>query len=323
MFKVAAPIVKNSGHSTRTFGPEHVKTYDRTYRFVNPIFTDANSHPYLDVVATHGYADDGITPGSQTASDWERMFDLAQQKNKPLWMTETGNALGWDGAMTAGKRILGALKYGQIQAWIWWSLMKVSSNVNDSDNHQLIWNGIPHGKYWTSINFFRYIRPGAVQIGSSSDDNQVGVVAFNHAALNRMTIVLVNDATGSKTVTLNGSGLPATFNVYRNSLSQENMDLAAMSSTASISLPGKSFTTLYSGEAVHTVTPRRRPNALVLRYGATARARLLMLDGRLVRGCAADAVERAMVDVAEGTYLGVITDAAGKVLESRRVIVRR
>lgn len=255
-FKVWAPRLKAAGlGGIKTFGPEHVKTYDRTYRYANPIFTDPDAKPHLDVLATHGYADDAITPGSQTAADWQHMFDLANDNGKVLWMTETGNDTGYVGAMKAARRIMGALKYGQISAWTWWTLMSGGSPTQ----HNLIADGGPQPKYYTSVNFFRYIRPGAIQLQSTSTDDQVGVVAFNNPTNQQYSIVIVNDASVTKSISLSGAGIPATLKVCQTTEGSGMVMLADQQSSASFTVPGESVTSLFTPASTAVSPPRRTP----------------------------------------------------------------
>jgi hypothetical protein len=66
-------------------------------------------------------------------------------------------------------------------------------------------------KYYVSKNYYRYVRPGAQMVQASSDDSEVLVAAFDHVAANTLTIIAINGGTKSKSVTLRGANLPATF----------------------------------------------------------------------------------------------------------------
>jgi len=58
-------------------------------------------------------------------------------------------------------------------------------------------------------------------VQAASDDSEVLVAAFDHAVANTLTVIAINGGTASKSVTLAGANLPATFQAYR-TLATEN-----------------------------------------------------------------------------------------------------
>ncbi|GEM_PF-893415 len=218
---VKGKFVEEGIENVKLFGPETVRFLYRMTNIMDPVFADPQAHSYIDIMATHSYAGDGITIESGTASEWEELYTFSQQKGeKPLWMTETESDGGWEGALTAGKRILAALKFGKVSAWMWWSVGAPDweTNTRNGFTH----NGIPSGdrpKYWTSKNFYKYIRPGAVQIESSTDNDLFGVVAFQHASKKTTTIVSINDSEEERIMKLEDEGLPERFQVFETSQS--------------------------------------------------------------------------------------------------------
>jgi len=76
--KRVGPRLQAAAPATTIFGPEDV--IDRYYwvtQYVNTICGDAEARPYMGVIAVHGYAGDGVTPSSGTATTWQTVAGLA------------------------------------------------------------------------------------------------------------------------------------------------------------------------------------------------------------------------------------------------------
>ena len=103
-------------------------------------------------------------------------------------------------------------------------------------------------KYYASKNFYRFIRPGAVRLATTSPDAAIALTAYEHVANGTHTIVLLNNATTSKTINLamTGSGLPASFQMFVTSASR-NCESVGTVSASSITLPARSVVTLQAG----------------------------------------------------------------------------
>lgn len=221
----------------RLIAPETVAFLDRMKTIMNPFLTDSVAASMIDMYCTHSYGGDGITLGSGSAYEWNRMQDYLQQLQPGnLWMSETGfNTNGWDGAMTDARRIFGALKFGKISSWIWWTNGHFRGmEKGDIGNDQL--------SYYASKHFFRYIRPGAVQVEAASDNSDIGVIAFTHKVRGEFTMVMLNNGSVNEDVSFS-ENLPETWKLYRSSSTEKCVDYGEVSGR-SFTLPAKSITTL-------------------------------------------------------------------------------
>jgi hypothetical protein len=81
---------------------------------------------------------------------------------------------------------------------------------------------------------------------TNSPDSNLFVTAYYHAANNTHTVVILNAAASSKTVSIAGSNLPATYDMYVTSASQNNQ-LTSNVSANGITLPARSIVTLQAG----------------------------------------------------------------------------
>ena len=234
---------EQEGINVKIFGPEDVvANFESTQAYMNAIYEDPEAQKQLDVFAIHGYGSNGVDVNNTNEAEWRKTYDLARRGNYPMWMTETsGYSTDWSGALNLAQSILGGLKYGRLSAWVYWSL----SGTEDSQ-YNLMYNGNPTKRYYTSKQFYRYIRPGAIMVGNTSTDPDLLSVSFLHRENKTLTTVLVNIGSSSKTVTLNytGGNIPAQFAVYRTSETENSAALGNVSSTASLTIPAKSVVTL-------------------------------------------------------------------------------
>lgn len=279
LVKVAGPIIDNACPNVKLFGPEDMTKFpDRQLGWVKAIVNDPAAKPHLDIVASHGYGAKGVLPGNAGDDSWQQIYNYAKQHGMETAMTETsGYPDTWDGGLSIAVSIHGSLKHGKICMWVHWTLMGEGSSV-----YHLINDGQPTKRYYAHVQWGRFVRPGAKMVESSSDDGNVLVTAFSDEAAGRVSIVLINRASSSKSVTLGGSGLPGTFNVCRTSATE---DCKSMGTTGkSATLPAKSITTLYSGDVVSAIQPKfDRLRNKVRQAAAKHVVQVYSIDGRLVR----------------------------------------
>jgi hypothetical protein len=105
-------------------------------------------------------------------------------------------------------------------------------------------------KYSVSKQYYRYIRPGAVRVKSTTDDPDFFVTAYVNSAKGTTTIVIINSGTADKAVTLSGSDLPANYKMYRTNAATENCTFikeVGSGTAASFAVPAKSIVTLQAG----------------------------------------------------------------------------
>ncbi|MBD3241895.1 MAG: hypothetical protein GF331_15000 [Chitinivibrionales bacterium] len=251
VLKVVGSHFRGNGLNTRFFGAEHM-SWAFPSGFEQAVRNDAEALGYMHAWAVHGYTD-----GVETDTG---AYSGSTPTDKPLWMTETqGDAYGvgmtdWSGAMTLAGNLLSYLRDARITGWTWGSVQHVCGAAGceeTSDNSiGLLINGTPTDKYYVSRHFFRFIRPGARQIASSCDDNELDVVAFRHAENDCWTVVLRNSAGGAKTVDLSGAGIPGEWTMEVSTASTKRAQSTVGSS--GISIPGTSVVTLVSGQYAHT-----------------------------------------------------------------------
>lgn len=243
VMKVVGKRLVDEGLSTKLFLPEDVGWLQGIEKMTKPTLDDPIARGYADIIAVHGYDLDGVTAASTSAQTWQTMYAWGSPYGKPLWMTETS---GFDnthaGAIKLAKAMYTAIKYGNISAWVHWSL-----STTTLDAYSLMSSsGEKSKRYYVSKNFYKYIRPGAIRADAvAPDGSNVYPLVFQHGPENSTTIILINDATSGKPVRLSGANLPAQMTMYVTAVDENAKDIGVVNSADVILLPANSVATLY------------------------------------------------------------------------------
>jgi len=218
--------------------------------YLNSLRQNPAADSYTNYFAVHGYDGTGIVAGFPSYSNWTSLHNLAQQGDNPkeLWMTETHIGYqGWNSAMQLAGAIHGSLWAGNISLWTNWSFgdMQLTSNV-------------PNSSFYTSMNYFKYIRPGAVRVETSSNHPDVLATAFENPD-GRFTVVLINKGNAPVSLKLEGDDLPPVFAGYRSSRYENFVNIKTdVEEEGLFLLPPSSVTTLVTDDifmgAVNNVT---------------------------------------------------------------------
>ncbi len=258
MLKAVIPQVKAQHPGVRVYGSEHMLDNEGAdnnfpYFYHNKLKSDPAAMSQVDILAVHGYLDGvAASSGSVLADYWTNHKEqFTQPANKKAWMTETSGyvddwegANGKPGAFGLANDMHTALYYGDLSAWVYWQ----GSGLGGINEYNLMSDLVVGKKYYASKNFYRFIRPGAVRLATTSPDASIALTAYEHVANGTHTIVLINNATTAKTINLamTGSGLPSSFEMFVTSASR-NCESVGSVPASSITLPARSVVTLQAG----------------------------------------------------------------------------
>jgi O-glycosyl hydrolase len=235
ILKAVGKKFADEGIKTKLYGPEHMAeiSWGVNNQYITEILEDPDVKPYLDIYSVHGYVD-GVAPDFGSASGWTALHQqVSQAHHIPLWMTETsGFSEGLQGAFEMSTALHLALRFGKISAWVYWYM-----------TDDIIVNNIPNSKFYAFKQYYRFIRPGAVQVDIQTDDPSLLVTAFKNTADSTFTIVLINISDAAKSLEFNWDGKPASFRYYRTSESEHCEELGLFNSSA-IKLTPRSISTL-------------------------------------------------------------------------------
>lgn len=193
-------------------------------------------------------------PTANVSTYWSNFYNYV---DRPVWNTSTdGFVDAWmggldsQGAQALGARdlaqaVYSALSFGHASLWLWGQ-----GACYGSPEEQVLMPGGQKGKrFYVLKQFYRWIRPGARMIGTTSSDSSILAVTFTNSASPTFSAVLLNTSSSDKTVTLNG--FPSQFNAYRTSETENAASLGVITG-AEITLPASSVTTVVSVDSVPT-----------------------------------------------------------------------
>ncbi len=143
---------------------------------------------------------------------WREARELAHRYKRPLWLIETANYLSYgvepasyEEAIAWAQKIHHALVSGDCEVVCYWSLFfdkkgeaLVYCPETGADEYEIT------PKFYTSMNYYRFVRPGMVRCTASSADGKVLVSAFKSQDGARV-VVAVNPTLRTKCVSLPGS----------------------------------------------------------------------------------------------------------------------
>jgi len=254
LVRLVGPKLKAAGLKTQVFCAEDMAAAGTSLPWIDAILKDPKSVDYVSFWAVHGYTD-GVSASTGSMEGWSNQYNQVAEYGKNLWMTETSGYLNWNdgtvtaegtanGAFTLAKDIFYAVKYGRIAAWVWWRTAITESFWEDEG---LIHYGTPHKTYYASKQFYKYIRPGAKQIESTSPSNDLLIATFMHGEESRFTMIGINKGSNT-TFKLDASVLPPSLKLYRTTASENFADKGSVNPANAISIDGNTINTyVYEG----------------------------------------------------------------------------
>lgn len=175
--------------------------------YLNSLKANPQADAYCRYFAVHGYDQTGVTSGFPSFAGWTSLWEDIQEGDNPkeMWMSEThrGYEDDFDNAIGVAMAIHGSLWAGNISLWTNWSFESMQLSNND-----------PTPIFYVSKNYFRYIRPGAIRVGTESDYADVVATAFKNTD-GSFSIVVVNKSIFSAPIRFVGNNLPEHYTMYR------------------------------------------------------------------------------------------------------------
>ncbi len=224
------------GIPIQLYMPEQVfgQTSYSMAQYISAVQADPVADAYCGVIATHGYANDGIQAGQPDYSQWSAMYQsaIASSHPKELWITETSPQGGtWAQALSLAGAMHGALAFGNVSLWTLWGI-----------EGTLMQAGVHLPSYDTAKQYYRFIRPGYVRIGAAATN--VDLLASAYSGGNNYAVVIVNKGTNSLPVQLAGTGLPPRLAAKLSSRSRSFQTFAV--SNGVLAMPPQSVATIYA-----------------------------------------------------------------------------
>ncbi|HEX5624531.1 MAG TPA: glycoside hydrolase family 30 beta sandwich domain-containing protein, partial [Saprospiraceae bacterium] len=249
-------------------GPVH-----KNLQYLKNIAADTAAMSALDFFCIHGYANDGVTASGSNPRQWDWWVNGWTSSPAPglpvsvkgiasfgkkSWMTETsGEYPDWlfpktsfpgEGGFGLGIRIQQALTSGMESAWIYWTF------ADSDDQGQVSLYGLTNQaaganapKYVAAKHFFKFIRPGAYRIGTtSSGANGILTSAYIHPSDKRLTAVFLNTNATSRSITVQFPFSSLALDVYltREQSNWQKSTALVVNGSAVLNLPPYSLCTV-------------------------------------------------------------------------------
>jgi len=185
---------------------------------------------------------------------WRKARELARGTGQPLWLMETANYLSYEvrqgsylEALIWARKIHHALVDGDCEVVCYWALFfdKVGESLVYCREDGLNSYQISH-KYYTSMNYYKFVRPGMVRKGAFSADDDLFVSAFENERDAARVVVVVNWSHAPKRVTF-GTRVDATYERHETTKERDCERVAF--DPANLELPARSVTTFVKSAA--------------------------------------------------------------------------
>lgn len=235
LIKTVGQRFASEGIATRLYMPEQVFSQDfySMKQYIDALHADPVADALCQVIATHGYAADGIQPGQPDYSQWNALWtnSAASPVPKELWMTEAYPSSGdWSNALSLAGAIHGALTAGNVGLWTLWDI-----------EGSLLASGNPTPNFGAARHYYANVRPGWRRISTSTTHADVLASAFRDSK--SMTLVVINKGEASLAVRMAGPIIPATFDVRLSSRDRSYESMPAITN-GMLLLPPRSIATL-------------------------------------------------------------------------------
>lgn len=280
-------FTKNYAGELRKNGTKVISAESFAYgkSLYDKILNDADALKNLDIVGAHFYGSNASTANSYFE------YALADQKAtaQERWMTEhytesQGSGNMWRGVITTGDQdqaakrdtvraldvgyeIHRAFAVGNFNLYTWWYIRRCYGLIMEKDfggklsiSQSEI--GKPSKRGYVLSQFSRFVRPGAVRIGATSNpEANVFVSAYKNR--DSLVVVLINrDFRASKNVEIfiAGSASVSSFKKYVTSETKNVKEEDAVlpgDGKFSVSLDRESITTLVGTTSIETPVPQR------------------------------------------------------------------
>ncbi len=225
---------KREGITTRIHLPEDMMFSGRMLASILPTMNDPETRGFPGQFATHR---------QEEFAGVRKWHQATRQYNRQTWMTETsGHDQNWAGALKMAGDMHDYLVGGHMSAWLYWQIAEPHSVFALMDSTRT------SPKYFAAKHFYRYVRPGAVRVESTSGHDDVLASAFRHEANGTLTVVLINRSDAAQTVRLaiGGTGNPGSYQLFRSDAIQG----CALAGTLrmgkpTLTMPPRSMVTLF------------------------------------------------------------------------------
>lgn len=242
-------FIKNNGSAITGAKVMAAESLNFNQNYTNPILNDAAAAANIDVVGGHLYGG-GLAP-----------YALAEQKGKPIWMTEylmnltpsgsyvAGTWLNatesakWDETMTMLESVHQAMSYNW-NAYIWWYIRRFYSFIGDGEEGTTLGTVMKRG--YAFSHFSKFVRPGYVRIDAQASAT-TGLKMTAYSGDGKIVVVMINPGTSAVSdVSFSVPGTVSSAVAYTTSVSKNRAmtSLTPEGNKVTIDMEARSVTTV-------------------------------------------------------------------------------
>ncbi len=222
-------FLKNYGQlvtSTKLMAPE---SFNNNQDFVNTILNDNTAAANVDIIGGHIYGG-GITENAAAKAD-----------RKEVWMTEhLDTNVTYTADLNTAVEIHNCLTIANFSAYIWWYGKRFYGPIGD--------DGAVTKRGYIISQFARFIKPGSVRLGTSTNTQTNVLVSAYRDANGKKTLVIINSGNDTVQQKVDISNASAGDFIPYTTTASSNVVAAAKISSSNNSftctLPPNSVTTL-------------------------------------------------------------------------------
>ncbi|WP_433495980.1 cellulose binding domain-containing protein [Micromonospora sp. CA-248089] len=225
------------------------------YGYTDPTLNDAAARNNIGYIGGHLYGTE--------ASGRLKPYTLAQQYNKPVWMTEwnlheadgggsniwgnPANAAAWNETLDDIMRTVHKSMESNWSAYVWWYGKRYYSFIGDGESAYGTVAGAPLKRGYAFSQYAKYVRPGyqRVALTKSSKASPLEVTAYSGDG--KVTLVILNRSTSA----VNNAIIQAPQNVSRAEYVATSQNASAASQPVGVN--GNQVTVSVGARSISTV----------------------------------------------------------------------
>ena len=176
--------------------------WDTAQSYANGITSNATANSYTGIFSSHGYTapPNSALTGLGSKHVWETEWSKFDASDNTWDDGGDGSGFYW------AQQIYTGITAANLSAFLyWWGV-----NFNGTDNGYLVndVNGtvVPSMRLWSFANYSLYVRPGAIRIGTTSNDPNLEVTSYKNTD-GTLSVVVLNQAYAAIPATFSLSGV--------------------------------------------------------------------------------------------------------------------
>ena len=250
-----ANFVRDQGAKVQNTKLMVAEAVNLNYSYTDPTLNDATARNNIGYIGGHLY-------GTESAGRL-KVYPLAEQYNKPVWMTEwnlhaadgTGSTIWgdpanqtvWDETLDDIMRTVHKSMESDWSAYIWWYGKRYYSFIGDGDSAYGTTAGAPLKRGYAFSQFAKYVRPGYQRVALTKDSKASPLEVTAYQGGGKLTLVILNRSTSA----VDNAVIQAPQNVTKAEyyVTSRTANAASQPTTvnggqATVSVPARSISTL-------------------------------------------------------------------------------